>query len=461
MSFRYCCVFFFQDEFVKRQLWVGLWSVCILHRPEWHEMRSFVSKFGLSAVINAAGTMTNLGAAAANEDAVAAARDILSEFVEMPELQRVASETISQVCRADAGCVTACVASAISISVAATMTGDDLAKIEALPDTHNLKNEVVLQKGHSCHFSGDISQMVRLSGANPVEIGAVNRTTSYQLEGALNERSAAGLYVVSHQTSQTGMLGLKEFAEICHSQNVPVIVDASAEYDLNVFLEQGADLVLYSAHKFLGGLRAGIIAGRKDLVRACYLQEYGIGRAMKVGKEGIASTIAVLRRWEKLDKESLWQAETARSESAVGRFSGIDGIIAKLEADPTGNPINRVRLRFDSIITGIDPQELSRVLASETPAVYVRAHDTDPTSLLLDPCNLTDEDMEYVTKRIIELLKNSVTSGLKLANVPRSENVENWPDPPPDTNSHSTKNPVFQSTKSPANLVTLKMKRDR
>ena len=424
-------------------------------------MRPSVSKHSVRTVINASGTMTSLGAAMANDDAIAAARDVLTKFVEMPELQRLASETIADVCGAEAGCVTACVASAICVSCAAAMTGDDLARIEALPDTGNFANEIVLQKGHSCHFSGDISQMVRLSGAKTVEFGAVNRSTAYQLKGALNERSAAGLFVVSHQTSQAGLLELKEFAEICHSHNVPVIVDASAEYDLKGFLEQGADLVLYSAHKVLGGLTAGIIAGRKDLVRACYLQEHGIGRAMKVGKEGIASTIAVLKRWEKLDKKSLWLAETARAESAVTRLCSIEGIVASLEPDPTGNPINRARLRFNSSLTGCSPLELSRALAHETPAIYVRAHDTDPASLLLDPCNLTDDEMAYVAGRIADILAISAASGLKQANVPPNENIQNWPDPPPGPLAPENGSPVSEDEPDQSNLVTLITKRDQ
>ena len=80
-----------------------------------------------------------------------------------------------------------------------------------------------------------------------------------------------------------------------------MIVDAASEYDLRGFLAKGADLVAYSAHKFLGGPTAGIVAGRKDLVRATFLQNYGIGRGMKVGKESIAGAIAALDAWGKRD----------------------------------------------------------------------------------------------------------------------------------------------------------------
>ncbi len=363
-----------------------------------------LSRLGLKQVINAAGTMTTLGASAANAEAIAAATAILTRFTEMSELQRAASRSIAKATGAEAGCVTACAAAGITVSVAACMTGDDLAKIERLPDTEGLKGEVVLQKGHNCHFSGEIGQMVRLSGAKLQEIGTVNRATTYELEGALNVHTAAALYVVSHQTSPIGMIKLTAFCNVCHIAGVPVIVDAAAQYDLKGFLGAGADLVLYSAHKFLGGLTAGIIAGRKDLVRACYLQEQGIGRAMKVGKEGVASTIAVLERWDILDKEELWRRERARSQMAADMLDGVAGLAVSLEDDPTENPVTRVRIKVDAAKTGMGASALSRILAQETPAVYVRGHDSDAHSLLLDPCNLSDSDMRLVCRRVVDLV---------------------------------------------------------
>ena len=375
--------------------------------------------------------MTTLGAAAANAEAIAAAAAILPRFVEMPELHRAASRVIAEATGGQAGCVTACAAAGIAIAVAAAMTGDDLDRIERLPDTTGLKDEVILQKGHDCHFSGGVGQMVRLAGARIVEIGHVNRATAFQLAGAIGERTAAALYVVSHQTAPVGMIALEEFVAICHARGVPVIVDASAEYDLRGFLERGADLVLYSAHKVLGGLTAGIVAGRKDLVRACYLQEQGIGRAMKVGKEGIASTIAVLRRWQDMDRGALFAAERARAGLAAAALGTPAGVAVTLEPDPSGNPVTRTRLRLDPATAGIDARRLSRLLAAGTPAIYARGHDSDPDSLLLDPCNLSDDEMMRVCARIGEIL-SAASPGRPAAPapVPANEDLSTWPDRP-------------------------------
>ena len=116
------------------------------------------------------------------------------------------------------------------------------------------------------------------------------------------------------------MIGLAEFCAVCHARGVPVIVDAASEYDLKGFLSRGADIALYSGHKFLGGPTSGIVAGRKDLVRAAYLQNRGIGRGMKVGKESIAGVMAALEAWERRDHAGIRARETPPSTFGATRW---------------------------------------------------------------------------------------------------------------------------------------------
>src|SRR3569623_3297901 len=256
---------------------------------------------GLRQVINVAGTMTVIGASSAHPEAMAAVADILPRFVWIDELQRVASNTIARAVGAEAGSGTASTSAAITLSIAATMTGLDRAKIARLPDTQGLRNEVVILQGHLLNYGAPIDQAIRRSGARIRPVGQATSSTEFELEAAFGAQTAAALYVVSHHAASYGMIPLSRFAAIAHARGVPVIVDAAAEYDLRGFLAQGADLVLYSAHKFLRAPTAGIVAGRRDLVRAVYLQNSGIGRGFKVGKEGIAGTIAALEAWERTD----------------------------------------------------------------------------------------------------------------------------------------------------------------
>src|SRR4029450_2395173 len=90
-------------------------------------------KLGLQRVINICGVPSIFGAGSACPESIAAAAAILPLAVDMIDLQRVASSEIALATGAEAGCVTGCAAAAISVTVAATMTGRDLAKVRALP----------------------------------------------------------------------------------------------------------------------------------------------------------------------------------------------------------------------------------------------------------------------------------------------------------------------------------------
>lgn len=350
--------------------------------------------------INASGTMTSLGASSVSSEVAEAVEAALPYFINMHQLQAFAGSWIGRATGAEAGCVTASAAAGIAVAVAACVAGSDISKVESLPGPGDRKS-VVVQKGHEVDFGSAISQMIRLGGADVLEIGTAITCQPHHLEGALNDDTAAAVYVVSHHTVQSGMLGFETFVEICHSKGVPVIVDAASEYDLRIFIKQGADVVLYSAHKFLGGPTAGIIAGKKDLVRSCYInQSVGIGRAMKVGKESIIGAIAALRRWQSLDHRALHKTEYAKVTVLRDALSKEEGLNVQEVPDPTGNPITRIR------ITPVGgpraAAELAGLLAKGAPKIVVRGHHVDIGYFELDPCNLMDGDVEIIISRFHE-----------------------------------------------------------
>src|SRR3954464_6472004 len=230
-------------------------------------------ELGLRRVINVSGTMTSLGASIVVPEVVETVGRILTEFVEIGDLHRRASATIATACAAEAGTVTASASAGITVSVAGCLTGTDLARIERLPDTTGLeRDEVVIQTGHMVYYGAPVEQAIRLTGAKVMPVGTATYARAYHLEGAIGPRTAAAVYVVSHHAVQFGQIPFRDFCRICRAWDVPVIVDAASEYDLEGFLAGGADLAIYSAHKFLGGPTAGIVAGRKDLVRTPFLQ---------------------------------------------------------------------------------------------------------------------------------------------------------------------------------------------
>ena len=385
-------------------------------------------------VINAAGTMTFLGSSRMVPEAVEAAAAMASRFIEMEELHRQASLAIAAATGAEAGFVTASCSAAMTLAVAGAMTGSDLAMIERLPDSTGLKNEVVVQAGHLVNYGAPVDQAVRLAGATVVLVGQATSAAPYQLSGAIGGQTVAGLYVVSHHTARNGQIPLPVFAEICHKRQVPVIVDAASEYDLHGFLEAGADLVLYSGHKFLGGPTSGFGAGAKELVRAAHLQNRGIGRGMKVGKEAIAGLIATLEAWQRRDHAGIRADEMNTLELWAGALAGCHGVSARILPEPTGNPQSRLQVEIEAQSARITAWDLAARLAAGNPAIFVRDEEIEHGRLELDPCNLERPEAQIVASRIIEELQAArngnglVATSFAQVQEERDAAAGRWPD---------------------------------
>ena len=391
-------------------------------------------KLGLRPVINVSGTMTSLGASIVVPEAIAAMAEILPQFVEINDLQRKASAVIARLTGAEAGYITASCSAGISLAVAGAMTGDNLLAIERLPDQTPARNEVIIQMGHIVSYGAPVDQAVRLAGAKPVIIGQATSTHRFHMENAITDQTAAAVYVVSHHVVDYGLLNLLEFVEIAHARGVPVIVDAASEYDLRIFLAQGADMVLYSGHKFLGGPTSGIVAGKKELVRHAYLQNLGIGRGMKVGKESVYGAMAALEAWEKRDHAGIRERETSYLRLWKETLDGRSGVNAVIEPDPTKNPLDRLRVNISAQEAHITAWDLASALAGGDQPIIVRDHEVEHDYFYLDPCNLHPGQETIVARRLAEELDRARASNEIIATPfenrsrHRFDGLLRWPD---------------------------------
>ncbi|MBY3040422.1 aminotransferase class V-fold PLP-dependent enzyme [Rhizobium laguerreae] len=389
---------------------------------------------GLRPVINVSGTMTSLGASIVVPEAISAMASILPHFVEINDLQRKASAVIARLTGGEAGFITASCSAGISLAVAGAITGNNLLAIERLPDVVPEKNEVLVQMGHVVSYGAPVDQAIRLAGGKVVLVGQATSTHRFHMENAITDKTAAAVYVVSHHVVDYGLLNLKEFVEIAHAKGVPVIVDAASEYDLRILLEQGADIALYSGHKFLGGPTSGIVAGRKELVRHAFLQNMGIGRGMKVGKESIFGIMAALEAWENRDHAGIRERETGYLNLWKRTLDGRPGLTALIEPDPTNNPLDRLRLIVDPEQAHITAWDLADALAKGSPPIIVRDHEVEHRYFYLDPCNLHPGEETIVAERLAQELDKARASNEIIATPienrsrHRFDGALRWPD---------------------------------
>lgn len=380
-------------------------------------------KYQFRRIVNAIGTPTIVGANIVAPQVISAAGEAMAMNVEIDTLQKAASRLIARITGAEAGCVTSSASSGIAISVAATMTGADLARIVQLPDSQELRYEVLLQFGHDVNFGARISQMVRLSGAQVVHLGTANHADAFHLRGAIGPRTAALLYIANTAVHPKGdFISLDQCVELASPQGIPVIVDAAAEPDVRPFLQSGADLVIASGHKAMGAPTSGLICGRKDLVRACYLQNWGIGRAMKVGKEGIVGLMAAMERWYERDAE----AESRRYEQ----------ITALLEQQLTvrrSGKAHQIEVELRSPNGELSARTVANLLREGDPPIWVHEaiDESERRGLILDLRVLSAADVKIIAEKIAGILANP---SLPHENVPyhdlywSEKRLLNWPD---------------------------------
>lgn len=355
---------------------------------------------GVKQVINASGRMTALGGTALHPDVIAAMAEAAQTNVDMEELKHRAGELAARLVGAEAAMVTTGAAAGICIMVAAVLTGGDPYRVRRLPDVDRGPSEVVLQLGHAVDFGAPVEQMIRLAGGRPVLAGTANHVTEADLEGAIGERTAAVVFVQSHHAVQKGMLGLPEVIAIARRKQVPVLVDAAAEEDLRRYLAMGADLVAYSGGKAIEGPTSGVIVGGQDRIRACRMQESGIARPMKVGKETIMGLLAALERYTGGDAE----AERVRQRRLIdGLTAGLNGLPhTRLEVrqDEAGREIWRVHLALDEAALGFTAVDLLGDLRRWDPPIHLRSHWANTGVVAIDPRPIGERAMPVIVDAI-------------------------------------------------------------
>lgn len=370
-----------------------------------------LSRLSLTPVVNASGTMTTLGASRVAPEVRAAVDAVLQRFVIIDELHAAAARVIAGVTGAEAGYVTSSSASGIALATAAAITDDDLAAIEALPDTGGRERRVAVMASHMINYGGAVPQAIAAAGAAVVPLGTAALCETYHLEAAIRAGLAAAVYVVSHHTVREGELPLPLFIEICRAHGVPVIVDMAAEYDLRGAVALGADAVIWSGHKFLGGTTSGIVAGRAGMIRAMVLQNRGLGRLMKAGKEAIVGALVALEAWTRRDHAAAAEREGRIVDAWIADLSREPGLSLARHGDWTGNPVVRAEIRLDPAQAGLHAWELAERCLAGTPAVALRDDLSMHQLLYLDPCNVTDDEAALVSERIRDVCATARATG--------------------------------------------------
>ncbi|MFS8544174.1 MAG: aminotransferase class V-fold PLP-dependent enzyme, partial [Limnochordales bacterium] len=239
-----------------------------------------------------------------------------------------------------------------------------------------------------------------ITGATLVEVGEAADCGVFQLEASITDRTACALYVITPRASEAGLVDLETFIDVCHAKGVPVIVDAADGRDLVRCVAVGADIVVASGHKWIGAPTSGILAGRRDLIKACYMQEMGIGRLMKAGKESVVGVIAALEELQRLG----WDPEADRHRRLVERMAERLSRLPGLKADvvePLDSPAPCwLRIEVDGERLPFTAWQLTERLEQGVPSIRTHDYDVRLGYFHIEPRFLSDTEGELIAERI-------------------------------------------------------------
>ncbi len=156
--------------------------------------------------------------------------------------------------------------------------------------------EVIVSRGEQIQIGGGfrIPDIMRMAGAKMVEVGTSNITTADDYIDAITEDTALVLMVHKSNFAVRGFTESADMKEVARRlpEHVLLAVDQGSglvtetiskeEVPADRYLRQGAHLVCFSGDKILGGPQAGIICGRKDLVKK--LEKNPMMRAFRPGR---------------------------------------------------------------------------------------------------------------------------------------------------------------------------------
>jgi L-seryl-tRNA(Ser) seleniumtransferase len=257
-------------------------------------------------VINATGVVlhTNLGRSPLHEDAARAAYDAARGYLNL-ELDLATGKRSSRQGNVRAGI------RAITGAEAATAVNNCAAATVITLRAVAAGREVVVSRGQLIEIGGSfrIPDIMGVSGATLREVGTTNITRLADYERAIGPSTAALMRVHTSNYRVRGFtkaVDLPELVELGRKHNLTVIDDAGSgqAIDLAPFglpgeplvsagIAAGADLVLFSGDKLLGGPQAGLIAGKAALVQK--IEKDPLMRAFRLDKMTLAALEATLR----------------------------------------------------------------------------------------------------------------------------------------------------------------------
>lgn len=304
--------------------------------------------------------------------------------------------------------------------------------------------EMIVSRGELVEIGGSfrIPDIMKESGAVLVEVGTTNKTRISDYESHINDNTAALLKVHTSNYRVIGFtedVSVKALRELGDKYDLPVIYDMGSGLmtDLSEWgihepvvkdgLKDGADVILFSGDKLLGGPQAGIIAGKKEYIDK--MKSHPLARVVRVDKMTIAALEATLSEYADRDRAlneiPVLRMITKSREDLQAECLLLKGMLDEIKDPENGGMAYSVKVmeddgvvgggsapdsRLQNMVLAVDhgkfsPDRIEEALRKGEPPVIARIKND---SVIIDVRTVNKSEYDIIAERFREIAEKRI-----------------------------------------------------
>lgn len=367
--------------------------------------RDYFKELGVTPFINAAGNYSAYGGARMRPQVAEAIRYGTYNKAKVSELHDAVGVRIAELAGAEAAMVTSGATAAMVLATAATMTMGDQAKIEQLPDTTDLRDEIIIQKNHRYTYD----RALIAAGAKMVTV-----SNEQELIAAIGPKTAMMFWLMANHNPEGDNIAMDRYLEIAKEHKVPTFLDGATmtppASNVVEACTYGFDMVGFSGGKGLRGpYSAGLLLGRKDYIAYARLNSSpnsrSIGRGMKVASEEYLGMMVAFEVALGIDEQEDFKQKRAIFGRMANQMKDIPGL--KTEVIVDAGMVNELYLdlEWDEKKIHLSVEQFVEELKNGSPSIRIRMLKFSGGRAQVSSAVLSNGQEITVGKRISEILK--------------------------------------------------------